>query len=232
MKWLLKELIQKISIKTKLLWYINGPQTLPPPLTPQEEQQIFAGLEVGDSSAREKMIVHNLRLVIYIAKKFENSTVNVEDLTSIGSLGLIKAVNSFKPSKNIKFATYASRCVENEILMFLRKQSNKNVDVSIDEALSVDSDGNELNLIDVLYTDEYEVSRNIEQESEKQVLWQSIYSLPQREIDIITMRFGLGGVPEKTQKEVADQIGISQSYISRLEKRIFKKLKKEMEKLA
>ena len=176
------------------------------------------------------MIVHNLRLVIYIAKKFESSAVSVEDLTSIGSLGLIKAVNSFKPSKNIKFATYASRCVENEILMFLRKQSNKNTDISIDDALSVDSDGNELNLIDVLYTDEYEVSKNIEQESEKKILWQSVYSLPERERNIILMRFGLDGISEKTQKEVADEIGISQSYISRLEKRIFKKLKKELER--
>ena len=176
------------------------------------------------------MIVHNLRLVIYIAKKFESSAVSVEDLTSIGSLGLIKAVNSFKPSKNIKFATYASRCVENEILMFLRKQSNRNIDISIDDALSVDSDGNELNLIDVLYTDEYEVGKDMEKESEKEVLWRSIRRLNERERDIILMRFGLNGVQEKTQKEVADEIGISQSYISRLEKRIFTKLRKEIER--
>ena len=232
MKNIISVLLNRISIGTKIFWYINGPQTLPPPLSAQDEQIVFEGLERGEKSAREKMIVHNLRLVIYIAKKFENSTVNVEDLTSIGSLGLIKAVNSFKPSKNIKFATYASRCVENEILMFLRKQSNKNTDVSIDEALSVDSDGNELNLIDVLYTDEYEVSHNLEEESEKQALWRSIHSLPEREKEIILMRFGLGGNTEKTQKEVADEIGISQSYISRLEKRIFKKLKKEMERMA
>ena len=230
MKFGLRELLLKLLVKTKFIWYINGPQTLPPPLSEQEEQEVFYGLETGDRSAREKMIVHNLRLVIYTAKKFESSCVNIEDLTSIGSLGLIKAVNSFKPSKNIKFATYASRCVENEILMFLRKQSNKNVDISIDDALSVDSDGNELNLIDILYTDEYEVSKNIEQESEKQILWQSINTLPHREKEIILMRFGLSGCPEKTQKEVADEIGISQSYISRLEKRIFKKLKKEIEK--
>ena len=227
----LKRLFLKLFTETKTIWYINGPQTLPPPLSEAEERQIFEGLEKGDSSARDKMIVHNLRLVIYIAKKFENSTVNIEDLTSIGSLGLIKAVNSFKPSKNIKFATYASRCVENEILMYLRKQSNKNTDISIDDALSVDSDGNELNLIDILYTDEYEVSRNIEEESDKQILWQSIHTLPNREKEIILMRFGLNGVSEKTQKEVADEIGISQSYISRLEKRIFKKLKKEIEKI-
>ena len=227
----LKKLLLKLKINSKIVWYINGPQTLPPPLSDAEEQAAFKGLEEGDKSAREKMIVHNLRLVIYIAKKFENSTVNIEDLTSIGSLGLIKAVNSFKPSKNIKFATYASRCVENEILMYLRKQSNKNADISIDDTLSVDSDGNELNLIDILFTDEYEVSKNIEQESEKQILWQSIQTLPKREKEIILMRFGLNGVPEKTQKEVADEIGISQSYISRLEKRIFKKLKKEIEKI-
>ena len=226
----IKSLFASLMLKSKIIWYINGPQTLPPPLTQEEEQIVFEGLERGEKQAREKMIVHNLRLVIYIAKKFECSAVSVDDLTSIGSLGLIKAVNSFIPSKNIKFATYASRCVENEILMYLRKQSNRNVDVSIDDALSVDSDGNELNLIDVLYTDEYEVSKNIEQESEKQVLWQSINSLTGRERDIILMRFGLNGNSEKTQKEVADEIGISQSYISRLEKRIFKKLRKEIER--
>ena len=230
MQYLLKRFLSQVVLKTKILWYINGPQTLPPPLTEEEEQYFFDGLESGDPKAREKMIIHNLRLVIYIAKKFESSAVSVEDLTSIGSLGLIKAVNSFKPSRNIKFATYASRCVENEILMFLRKQCNRNIDVSIDDALSIDSDGNELNLIDILYTDEYEVSKNIEHESEMQVLRQSIHSLPARERDIILMRFGLNGHQEKTQKEVADEIGISQSYISRLEKRIFKKLKKEMEK--
>lgn len=226
----IKSLFASLVLKSKIIWYINGPQTLPPPLTQEEEQIVFEGLERGEKQAREKMIVHNLRLVIYIAKKFECSAVSVDDLTSIGSLGLIKAVNSFIPSKNIKFATYASRCVENEILMYLRKQSNRNVDVSIDDALSVDSDGNELNLIDVLYTDEYEVSKNIEQESEKQVLWQSINSLTGREREIILMRFGLNGNSEKTQKEVADEIGISQSYISRLEKRIFKKLRKEIER--
>lgn len=226
----IKNIFESLILKYRIIWYINGPQTLPPPLSQEEEQIVFEGLERGEKQAREKMIVHNLRLVIYIAKKFECSAVSVDDLTSIGSLGLIKAVNSFIPSKNIKFATYASRCVENEILMYLRKQSNRNVDVSIDDALSVDSDGNELNLIDVLYTDEYEVSKNIEQESEKQVLWQSINSLTNREREIILKRFGLNGNSEKTQKEVADEIGISQSYISRLEKRIFKKLRKEIER--
>lgn len=230
MKQHITSAISMLTLKVKILWYINGPQILPPPLSDEEEQKLFYGLEKGDKTAREKMIVHNLRLVIYIAKKFESSAVSVEDLTSIGSLGLIKAVNSFKPSKNIKFATYASRCVENEILMFLRKQSNRNIDISIDDALSVDSDGNELNLIDILYTDEYEVSRDMERESEKEVLWRSIRSLSERDQNIILMRFGLNGVQEKTQKEVADEIGISQSYISRLEKRIFNKLKKEIER--
>ena len=230
MKQHITSAISMLTLKVKILWYINGPQILPPPLSDEEEQKLFYGLEKGDKTAREKMIVHNLRLVIYIAKKFESSAVSVEDLTSIGSLGLIKAVNSFKPSKNIKFATYASRCVENEILMFLRKQSNRNIDISIDDALSVDSDGNELNLIDILYTDEYEVSRDMERESEKEVLWRSIRSLSERDQNIILMRFGLNGVHEKTQKEVADEIGISQSYISRLEKRIFNKLKKEIER--
>ena len=230
MKQHITSAISMLTLKVKILWYINGPQILPPPLSDEEEQKLFYGLEKGDKPAREKMIVHNLRLVIYIAKKFVSSAVSVEDLTSIGSLGLIKAVNSFKPSKNIKFATYASRCVENEILMFLRKQSNRNIDISIDDALSVDSDGNELNLIDILYTDEYEVSRDMERESEKEILWRSIRSLSERDQNIILMRFGLNGVHEKTQKEVADEIGISQSYISRLEKRIFNKLKKEIER--
>ena len=168
---------------------------------------------------------------MYIAKKFENTGVPVDDLTSIGTMGLIKAVKSFIPSKNIKFATYASRCVENEILMFLRKRSNRNIDISMDEALSTDSDGNELNLIDVLYTDENEISRNMETESDKNAVWQSLETLPKREKEIMVMRFGLGGTQEKTQKEVADIIGISQSYISRLEKKILKKLKKEIERI-
>jgi len=177
------------------------------------------------------LIIHNLRLVVYIAKKFENTGVSVDDLTSIGTMGLIKAVKSFVPAKNIKFATYASRCVENEILMYLRKRSNRNIDVSMDEALSTDSDGNELNLIDVLYTDENEISKNMELESDKKTVWKSLDCLSQREKEIMIMRFGLSGREEMTQKEVADIIGISQSYISRLEKRILKKLKREIEKI-
>ncbi len=230
----------KITLKSRLLkfWaslnsilYINGPQLLPPPLTPRQESEVFCGLERKEEEAINKLIVHNLRLVVYIAKKFENTGVPVDDLSSIGTMGLIKAVRSFVPSKNIKFATYASRCVENEILMYLRKRSNRNVDISMDEALSTDADGNELNLIDVLYTDENEISKNMEIESDKKMVWQSLDRLPAREKEIMIMRFGLGGTAEKTQKEVADIIGISQSYISRLEKRILKKLKKEIEKI-
>lgn len=213
------------------VYYINGPQTLPPPLTPRQEEAVFSGLENNDPEAANLLIVHNLRLVVYIAKKFENTGIPVDDLTSIGTMGLIKAVKSFIPSRNIKFATYASRCVENEILMYLRKRSNRNIDISMDEALSTDSDGNELNLIDVLYTDENEISKDMETESDRKIIWQSLECLSQREKDIMVMRFGLNGNEEKTQKEVADIIGISQSYISRLEKRILKKLKREIEKI-
>ena len=219
-----------ISSFSKIL-YINGPQTLPPPLSRRQEAEVFIGLENKEPWAVNKLIVHNLRLVVYIAKKFENTGVAIDDLTSIGTMGLIKAVKSFVPSRNIKFATYASRCVENEILMYLRRRSNRNVDISMDEALSTDSDGNELNLIDVLCTDENEISKNIEIQSDKDMVWKSMNCLTQRERDIMIMRFGLGGKQEKTQKEVADIIGISQSYISRLEKRILKKLKREIEKI-
>lgn len=227
----LKEQILKILFGENTIYYINGPQKLPPPLSREEEEQIFSLLIKGDKAAAEKLIVHNLRLVVYIAKKFENTGIGIDDLTSIGTMGLIKAVNSFSPEKNIKFATYASRCIENEILMYLRKRSNRNVDISMDEALSTDSDGNELNLIDVLYADGSEISENIESESDRQMVWQSLKCLSQRERSIMIMRFGLNGDEEKTQKEVADLIGISQSYISRLEKRILGKLKKEIEKI-
>lgn len=213
------------------IFYVNGPQILPPPLTVRQEKEVFEKLEEKDKEAINKLIVHNLRLVVYIAKKFENTGIPIDDLSSIGTMGLIKAVKSFEPSKNIKFATYASRCIENEILMYLRKRSNKNTDISMDDALSTDSDGNELNLIDILYTEEDEVSRNIEEECEKDILWQSLECLSEREKSIMIMRFGLDGKKEKTQKEVADMIGISQSYISRLEKRILRKLKKEIEKI-
>ena len=231
MKKVFTKRISKWLSRLLYVFYINGPQTLPPPLTTQQETEVFAGVEKKDPEAINKLIIHNLRLVVYIAKKFENTGVSVDDLTSIGTMGLIKAVKSFIPSKNIKFATYASRCVENEILMYLRKRSNRNIDISMDEALSTDSEGNELNLIDVLYTQENEISKTMEEESNRQIVWQSLDKLPVREKEIVIMRFGLNGNEEKTQKEVADIIGISQSYISRLEKKILKKLKKEIEKI-
>ena len=232
MKKVFTKRISKWLSRLLYVFYINGPQTLPPPLTIQQETEVFAGVEKKDPEAINKLIIHNLRLVVYIAKKFENTGVSVDDLTSIGTMGLIKAVKSFIPSKNIKFATYASRCVENEILMYLRKRSNRNIDISMDEALSTDSEGNELNLIDVLYTQENEISKTMEEESNRQIVWQSLDKLPVREKEIVIMRFGLNGNEEKTQKEVADIIGISQSYISRLEKKILHQLKCEIEKIS
>ena len=213
------------------VFYINGPETLPPPLTKEQEEQAFALLMTDDPKGREKLIVHNLRLVVYIAKKFESTGICVDDLVSIGTIGLIKAVNTFSPEKNIKLATYASRCIENEILMFLRKSSQHRNDISIDEPLNIDWDGNELLLSDILGTDDDTVSVNIENEAEKRVLLEAVEKLDEREKLIMELRFGLNNRPEKTQKEVADMIGISQSYISRLEKRIIKRLKKDMESL-
>ena len=210
--------------------YINGPETLPPPLTKEQEEQAFAMLMTDDPKGREKLIVHNLRLVVYIAKKFESTGICVDDLVSIGTIGLIKAVNTFSPEKNIKLATYASRCIENEILMFLRKSSQHRNDISIDEPLNIDWDGNELLLSDILGTDEDTVNSSIEDDAEKAVLRETVASLPQRERIIMEMRFGMKTGKEMTQKEVADVIGISQSYISRLEKKIIKKLKKELDR--
>ena len=210
------------------IYYINGTINLPEPLSIEEEQSYSEKLEEGDSGAREKLIVHNLRLVVYIAKKFENSGVNLDDLISIGTIGLIKAVNTFSPEKNIKLATYASRCIENEILMYLRKIASQKMVVSLDEPLNVDWDGNELMLADVLGSEGDEISREIEEDDEKRILLKIIDDLPKREKTIIEMRFGLGEKEELTQKEVADIMGISQSYISRLEKRIIKKLGNKM----
>lgn len=222
-------------IKTKLfyedIFYVNGPENLPPPLSKQEETEIMKRIEEGDESAREPLIVHNLRLVVYIAKKFENSGVGVEDLVSIGTIGLIKAVNTFCPSRNIKLATYASRCIENEILMYLRKINGMKSEVSIDEPLNTDWDGNELLLSDVLGSDPDIVNRDIELEDEKNLLTETLEKLNGREKVIMKMRFGIGGEKEHTQKEVADILGISQSYISRLEKKIIQRLKKELEKV-
>ena len=208
--------------------YINGPETLPPPLESEEEHRLL--LEKSDT-AREKLIVHNLRLVVYIARKFDSAAGGVEDLISIGTIGRIKAVNTFCPDRNIKLATYASRCIENEILMFLRKCASLKNEVSIDEPLNIDWDGNELLLSDVLGSDGDEIGRSIEQEDERYLLLRLVDSLSAREKQIMEMRFGMNGYQEYTQKEVADTLGISQSYISRLEKRIISKLKKQIEKV-
>jgi len=226
----LKLFFQKLYLKLfkRDVHYINGPISLPEPLSVEEEQKLSEKLANGDEKAREMLIVHNLRLVVYIAKKFENSGVNIEDLISIGTIGLIKAVNTFSPEKNIKLATYASRCIENEILMHLRKIASQKVEISLDEPLNTDWDGNELMLADVLGSDGDEINREMEEEDEKRILLQVIDTLPEREKEIIDMRFGLGEKEELTQKEVADKLGISQSYISRLEKRIIKKIGNKM----
>lgn len=219
------------KIKGGDLFYINGAENLPPPLTKEEEEAVFEKMENGDKSAADTLIIHNLRLVVYISKKFENTGIGIEDLVSIGTIGLIKAVNTFCPSKNIKLATYASRCIENEILMYLRKNGQQKNEISIDEPLNVDWDGNELLLSDILGSDGDEINRNMELEDEKDILLKIISKLGTREKTIMTMRFGLGGTKEYTQKEVADILGISQSYISRLEKKIIAKIKREMEKV-
>ncbi|MBQ4117533.1 MAG: RNA polymerase sporulation sigma factor SigE [Oscillospiraceae bacterium] len=216
----------------KNIFYINGPENLPPPLSKDEEEKAFALLEEGSTEAKNILIEHNLRLVVYIAKKFESTGIGIEDLISIGTIGLIKAVNTFAPCKGIKLATYASRCIENEILMFIRKTQPQKNEISIDEPLNVDWDGNELLLSDVLGTESDCVNRGIEQDAEKAVLNDAVNRLGEREHKIMVLRFGLGGEKEHTQKEVADMIGISQSYISRLEKKIISKLKKELEKTA
>ena len=212
------------------LHYVNGSENLPAPLSAVKEREILDEIMNGDESKRDILIIHNLRLVVYIAKKFENTGIGIEDLISIGTLGLIKAVNTFCPDKKIKLATYASRCIENEILMFLRKTANRKKEVSFDEPLNVDWDGNELLLSDVLGSDADEVNRGIELQDEKRQLLDVVESLDDREKQILIMRFGLYDTKEYTQKQVADMLGISQSYISRLEKRIIEKLKKELEK--
>ena len=212
--------------------YLNGADSLPPPLNKEEEKKAFELLETDPKKARELLIVHNLRLVVYIAKKFESTGTGIEDLISIGSIGLIKAVNTFCPDKNIKLATYASRCIENEILMYLRKNANQKAEVSFDEPLNTDWDGNELLLSDILGTDGDTVLRPIEDDVDRQLLTTAVSRLSEREREIITLRFGLGGREEKTQKEVADYLGISQSYISRLEKRIIARLKREILKMS
>lgn len=212
------------------VYYVNGAQNLPPPLTKDEENRILCEIDEDNFEHRELLVIHNLRLVVYIARKFENTGVGIEDLVSIGTIGLIKAVNTFRPSKKIKLATYASRCIENEILMYLRKTAKNKNELSFDEPLNVDWDGNELLLSDVLGSDSDSVNRNIEYQDEKKQLLRCVENLSDREKQIMTMRFGLFGSKEYTQKQVADMLGISQSYISRLEKRIVEKLKREIEK--
>lgn len=208
--------------------YINGPETLPPPLTKEEEETVMEELRRGDNSHRELLITHNLRLVVYIAKKFDGCQTATEDLVSIGTIGLMKAVKTFDPNKNIKLATYASRCIENEILMHLRKISNMKAEMSFDEPLSVDWDGNELTLSDVLGTQPDEISETLEYDDEKRLLCRIVDQLPEKEKNLMVMRFGLGGEKDHTQKQLADKMGISQSYISRLEKRILAKIRREM----
>ena len=210
--------------------YINGADTLPAPLTAEEERAVLARLEEGDESARDTLITRNLRLVVYIARKFESSGVGLEDLISIGTIGLIKAVRTFCPGRNIKLATYSSRCIENEILMYLRKNAQKRSEISIDEPLNVDWDGNELLLSDVLGSDADVVHRELESEAERRQLLSCVGRLPAREQQIMRLRFGICGEKEHTQKEVADRLGISQSYISRLEKRIIRRLREELQR--
>ena len=228
-KRLVKKLLQWMNGEGEsALFYICGSEALPKPLAPEEEAALVRRFGEGDETAKVKLIEHNLRLVVYLAKKFENTGVETEDMISVGTIGLIKAVNSFKPEKNIKLATYASRCIENEILMHLRRISKRKSEVSFDEPLNVDYEGNELLLSDILGTDCDIVYKDIERSAEKDLLFASLGKLSCREQEIIDLRFGLHGQQEQTQKEVADRLGISQSYISRLEKKIINRLKKEM----
>lgn len=210
--------------------YIGGSDILPTPVSPEEEKELLQRLSNGDADAKSILIERNLRLVVYIARRFENTGVGLEDLISIGTIGLIKAISTFNPDKNIKIATYSSRCIENEILMHIRKISNQKAEISLDEPINTDWDGNELLLSDILGTDSDSVIRPMEEDAEKTLLMQALFRLPNREREIIFMRFGLSGYQEKTQKEVADLMGISQSYISRLEKRIMLRLRRELAK--
>lgn len=232
----IRSLLIRIRNKYSLLvsediFYINGSDTLPPPLTAEREEYLTSRLMLSDRDAKNELIEHNLRLVVYIAKKFENTGINIEDLISIGTIGLIKSVNTFCPEKNIKLATYSSRCVENEILMYLRKNIHTKNEISIEEPLNVDWDGNELLLSDILGTDTNEISKEIESRDEIEVLHRCVSKLEPREREIMELRFGLNGEREYTQKEVAEMLGISQSYISRLEKKILSKLKTDIEML-
>jgi RNA polymerase sporulation-specific sigma factor len=228
--WFYRALI-KLGIKQDEIYYIGGSEALPPPLSREEEKELLELLPKGDKAARAMLIERNLRLVVYIARKFENTGLNIEDLISIGTIGLIKAVNTFDPEKKIKLATYASRCIENEILMHLRKSNKLKTEVSFDEPLNVDWDGNELLLSDILGTDEDLITKGIEKKIDKKLLKTALEQLNDREKQIMELRFGLIGKKEKTQKDVADMMGISQSYISRLEKKIIRRLQREFDKM-
>ena len=228
---LFNKLLSKFGFLTKKVFYVGGNDALPPPLKKDEEEELVEKLMTGGSEIRDILIERNLRLVVYIARKFENTGVGVEDLISVGTIGLIKAVNTFKPDKKIKLATYASRCIENEILMYLRRNSKVKAEVSFYEPLNIDWDGNELLLSDILGTENDTVYNLIEDEVDKQLLFLALKNLNEREKEIVKLRFGLDGYREKTQKEVADMLGISQSYISRLEKKIINRLKKEINKM-
>ena len=228
--WWNKILI-KLGFKQGEIYYIGGKTALPPPLDKAKEREVLEQLQEGDQTARAILIEHNLRLVVYIARKFENTGIHIEDLVSIGSIGLIKAVNTFNPEKKIKLATYASRCIENEILMYLRKTSRMKTEVSFDEPLNIDWDGNELLLSDVLGTEVDIITKDLETKVDKQLLLHAISTLNGREKEIMELRFGLVDKEEKTQKDVADALGISQSYISRLEKKIIKRLQQEFKKM-
>ena len=225
----LRQLLMALGLlRPEKIFYIGGSDVLPQPLKPEEERALLQRLGEGDESARQTLIERNLRLVVYIARRFENTGVNIEDLISIGTIGLIKAVGTFRPDRNIKLATYSSRCIENEILMYIRKISSRRSEVSLDEPINTDWDGNELLLSDVLGTDSDVVMRPLEDDVDHTLLRQALENLPDREKAIVRLRFGLGGRQEKTQKEVADLMGISQSYISRLEKRIMTRLRREI----
>lgn len=228
---LLKKLLEKLALSQKAVHYLCGTEVLPHPLDPETESRLLAQIAQGDNEAKDTLVEHNLRLVVFLAKKFESSGIDMEDLVSVGTIGLIKAINSFKAEKQIKLATYASRCIENEILMYLRKLSKRKQEVSLDEPLNVDGEGNELLLADILGTDTDAVYTQMENQVERQLLNEGLSRLSKREQQIIEMRFGLDGKDERTQKEVADMLGISQSYISRLEKKIISRLKKEIGKL-
>lgn len=231
-RWWLRCLLVRLGLALPgKVMYIGGSDTLPAPLSREEEAQLIARLNCGERWVKNQLIEHNLRLVVYIARRFENTGINIEDLISIGTIGLIKAVDTYKPEKSIKLATYSSKCIENEILMYLRKTAAQKAELSIDEPLNTDWDGNELLLSDVLGTDSDLVMRPIEADVDRQLLRKALSRLTDRERHIVTLRFGLDGQAERTQKEVADDLGISQSYISRLEKRIIARLKKEILKM-